>query len=147
MNKRHYNEYFKVPANYKSDMTREGINETPETWLDFYPHVKYLDFLNTLFDETKSVWLTGNYGTGKSNAALVTQKLFMDDISRVEKWFSDRGKLIPNCASLKKKLLEERENRTLVVYDYNASGIGPNEEFLVRLEKGIWIFCSCQSQS
>lgn len=138
MNKRHYNEYFKVPANYKANMTREDINETPETWLDFYPHVKYLDFLNTLFDETKSVWLTGNYGTGKSNAALVTQKLFMDDISRVDKWFTDRGKLIPNCAFLKKKLLEEREKGTLVVYDYNASGIGPNEEFLVRLEKGIW---------
>lgn len=138
MNKRHYNEYFKVPANYKANMTREDINETPETWLDFYPHVKYLDFLNTLFDETKSVWLTGNYGTGKSNAALVTQKLFMDDISRVDKWFTDRGKLIPNCASLRKKLLEERETGTLVVYDYNASGIGPNEEFLVRLEKGIW---------
>lgn len=137
MNKRHYDEYFRVPADYRANMTREAINETPDKWLDFYPHVKYLDFLNTLFDEAKSVWLTGNYGTGKSNAALVTHKLFMDDMQRVDRWFEDYSKVIPNCASLKKKLLAEREKGILVVYDYNASGIGPNEEFLVRLEKGI----------
>lgn len=137
MNKRHYNEYFKVPANYTANMTREAINETPDTWLDFYPHAKYLEFLNTLFDEAKSVWLTGNFGTGKSNAALVTHKLFMDDSLRVDKWFEDYSKVIPNCTSLRKKLFEERTKGILVVYDYNASGIGPNEEFLVRLEKGI----------
>ncbi len=137
MNKRHYNEYFKVPASYTANMTREAINETPDKWLDFYPHAKYLEFLNTLFDEAKSVWLTGNFGTGKSNAALVTHKLFMDDKQRVDKWFEDYSKVIPNGDSLKKRLLEEREKGILVVYDYNASGIGPNEEFLVRLEKGI----------
>lgn len=137
MNKRHYDEYFKVPADYTANMTREAINETPGKWLDFYPHAKYLNFLNTLFDGAKSVWLTGNFGTGKSNAALVTHKLFMDDMQRVDRWFEKYSKVIPNCASLKKKLLEEREQGILVVYDYNASGIGPNEEFLVRLEKGI----------
>ena len=31
----------------------------------------------------KSVWLTGPYGTGKTHAALVLQKLFMDDEARV----------------------------------------------------------------
>lgn len=67
--------------NYTSAMTREAINTTPERWLDFYPHAKYLEFLNTLFDESRSVWMTGNYGTGKSNASLVTQKLFMDDMN------------------------------------------------------------------
>lgn len=137
MEKRFYKDYFTVPANYRANMTREAINETPDTWLDFYPHAKYLDFLKTLFDEAKSVWMTGNYGTGKSNAALVTHKLFMDDMSRVDKWFEDYRKVIPNCDVLKKQLRDARENGILIVYDYNASGVGPNEEFLVRLEKGI----------
>lgn len=137
MEKRVYKNYFTVPANYTANMTREAINQTPDTWLEFYPHVKYLDFLKTLFDENKSVWLTGNYGTGKSNAALVTHKLFMDDMSRVESWFEEYRANIVNCDSLKKQLVEARESGILVVYDYNASGIGPDEEFLVRLEKGI----------
>lgn len=137
METRHYKDYFMVPANYTANMTREAINEAPDIWLDFYPHAKYLDFLKTLFDEKKSVWLTGNYGTGKSNAALVTQKLFMDDISRVNQWFKQHSAVIPNCDALKKQLLDARNAGILVVYDYNASGVGPNEEFLVRLEKGI----------
>lgn len=143
MEKRHYNEYFYVPFDYKANMTRELINSTPETWLDFYPHIKFIEFLNKLFSDSvlnggsKSLWLTGNFGTGKSNAALVTEKLFMDDEIRVKKWFDLYKGKIPNADSLLKKLLKLRNEGTLVVYDYDASGLGPNVDFLVRLEKGI----------
>jgi len=140
MEKRHYSDYFNVPQDYKANMTREAINETPETWLDFYPHLKYVDFLATLLEVinggSKSIWLTGNYGTGKSNAALVTQKLFMDDTKHVKRWFEDCKHYLNDREALEKELFARRKS-TLVVYDYNASGVGPNEDFLVRLEKGI----------
>lgn len=137
MELRHYKDYFSVPVTYRANMTREAINATPETWMDFYPHVTYIELFKTLFDESKSLWITGNFGTGKSNAALVTQKLFMDDAARVEAWFEDKRDVILNCDSLKKRLFEARQKGTLVIYDYNASGIAPHEEFLVRLEKGV----------
>lgn len=141
MEKRHYADFFTVPHDYKANMTREAINETPETWLGFYPHTKYVDFFTTLIGVvdggSKSIWLTGNYGTGKSNAALVTQKLFMDDEKRVRQWFDDCKDKIADCEILLKSLLARRIEGTLVVYDYNASGVGPNEDFLVRLERGI----------
>lgn len=138
MELRHYKDFFTVPATYRANMTREAINATPDTWMDFYPHVTFINLLNTLFDEARPVWITGNFGTGKSNAALVIQKLFMDDMSRVDKWFQDNQNVITNGDALRTKLFEEREAGTLVVYDYNASGIGPNAEFLVRLEKGVF---------
>ena len=139
---RHYSDYFTVSDDYKANMTREAINETPETWLDFYPHNKFVEFLATLLDGmtsgSKSVWLTGNYGTGKSNAALVCQKLFMDDETRVRKWFEHcKATLGNDRESLENGIFACRNDGTLVVYDYNASGMGPNEEFLVRLDKGI----------
>jgi hypothetical protein len=139
---RHYSDYFTVSDDYKANMTREAINETPETWLDFYPHKKFVEFLATLLDGmtsgSKSVWLTGNYGTGKSNAALVCQKLFMDDETRVRKWFEHcKATLGNDRESLENGIFACRNDGTLVVYDYNASGMGPNEEFLVRLDKGI----------
>ncbi|MEG1516393.1 MAG: hypothetical protein RSD95_16010, partial [Clostridia bacterium] len=134
---RHYKDFFTVPVSYRANMTREAINETPDTWVDFYPHTTFIELLNTLFDEAKPVWITGNFGTGKSNAALVIQKLFMDDMPRVDKWFQDNHDVIMNGGALHRKLVEAREAGTLVVYDYNASGIGPNKEFLVRLEKGV----------
>jgi len=141
MDKRHYADFFTVPEDYKANMTREAINETPETWLDFLPHTKYVEFLKTLIQMinsgSKSIWLTGNYGTGKSNAALVTQKLFMDDEGRVREWFIQHKKTLSDDSVLLNNFLSCRSEGTLVVYDYNASGIGPNEDFLVRLERGI----------
>ncbi|MHC1719234.1 MAG: hypothetical protein AB9844_00820 [Clostridiaceae bacterium] len=141
MDKRHYEDFFIVPQDYKANMTREAINETLETWLDFYPHTKYVEFLNTLISAinggTKSIWLTGNYGTGKSNAALVTQKLFMDDEPRVRHWFEECKAAISDSSTLLNNLLTRRNEGTLVVYDYNAAGVGANEDFLVRLERGV----------
>ena len=134
---RHYSDFFYVPEDYHSAMTRELINQTPDTWMDFYPHEKFTEFLRTLFDETRSVWLSGNFGTGKSNAALVTQKLFMDDAERVKRWFDKNKNEIPNCGRVREQLMKAREKGIFVVYDYNASGLRPDDEFLVRLEKTI----------
>ena len=58
---KHYSDYFNVAPNYSPVMTREEINKTPETWLDFYPHTEFEDFCATLLAvlETgdKSVWI------------------------------------------------------------------------------------------
>lgn len=143
MGNRYYNEYFHVPPEYEANMTREAINKTPDTWLNFYPHIKFTEFLKKLFSNYvlngggKSLWLAGNYGTGKSNAALVTEKLFMDEESRVTQWFDKYKNKIPDSESVLNNLIKLRNEGTLVVYDYDASGVGPNEDFLVRLEKGI----------
>ena len=140
---RRYSDYFIVPEDYGKEtiMTREVINKTPERWLDFYPHKSFAEFLATLLDGlasgSKSVWLTGNFGTGKSNAALVAQKLFMDDEARVRGWFERCSAVLDDRESLESDLFARRNDGTLVVYDYDSSGIGPTEAFLVRLEKGI----------
>ena len=88
---RHYSDYFHVKEDYCPNMTREEINQTPERWLDFCPHPEFEEICNTILSVlssgAKSVWITGNFGTGKSNASLVIQKLFMDDEKRVRQWF------------------------------------------------------------
>ena len=137
MNIRHYSDYISVPADYEANMTREAINKAADTWLYFDPHPSYLSFLRTLFDESKSTWLTGNFGTGKSSATLVTHKLFTDDLERVRRWFLKNKDAIPNHEELLRQVEEAREAGILVIYDYNAAGLDANQEFLVRLEKGI----------
>lgn len=135
--KKRYADYLQVQANFNPVMTREAIETTPETWMEFFPHETYLNFLNALLEGVlggvKSVWLYGNYGTGKSAAALVTQKLFLDDERRVKRWFRER-KL---DATLEKRLFDCRKQGVLVVYDYNADGLEPHREFLARLERGV----------
>ena len=139
---RHYSDYFRVNEVYCPSMTREEINETPDRWLDFCPHPEFEVICNTIMtvldSGAKSVWITGNFGTGKSNASLVIQKLFMDDAERVHRWFElngDNG--FTDRESLEKALFAHRAEGTLVVYDFNASGVDAHRGLLVRLEKGI----------
>lgn len=139
--KRHYADFFSVPQDYKANETRESINDAPHTWTKFYPHVKYVEFLSTLLEvingDDKTIWMTGNYGTGKTIAVLVTQKLFMDDESRVKQWFADRKNALGDGETIQNNLFGRRNEGTLVVYDYNADGLDANEGFLVRLERGV----------
>lgn len=140
---RTYSDYIQVRESYAPAMTKEEINEEPDKWLEFFPHQKYCEFLEALLacieNGTTSIWLHGNYGTGKSHAALVTQKLFMDVPERVERWFKANNSEFADPKKLKARLDKCRKEGTLVVYDYNAQGLGPDEDFLVRLEKGICI--------
>ena len=139
---RHYSDFFAVAEDYRPVMTREIINEAPDRWLDFYPHNEFEDICKTLLSilvsGTKSMWITGNLGTGKSNATLVVQKLFMDDETRVRQWLdSDATTGLQDRASLEKALFDRRAEGTLVIYDYNATGVGASDGLLVRLEKGV----------
>lgn len=139
---RHYSNYFHVKEDYSPTMTREKINEAPDQWLDFCPHAEFeiicKTILSVLSSGSKSIWITGNYGTGKSNASLVIQKLFMDDEERVHRWFEQYAESgFSDRESLEKSLFAHRAEGTLVVYDYDASGVDANKGLLVRLEKGI----------
>jgi hypothetical protein len=91
-----YKDYFGIRPDYAPCMTLADINKTPQTWLGFYPHDSFVDIvrglLKSLKGGNKTLWITGAYGTGKSHASLVLQKLFMDDDARVEEWLELRKK-------------------------------------------------------
>lgn len=135
----YYKDYFGISEDYAPCMTREDINRSPETWLNFYPHETFVsllrDLLASLDGGDKSIWLTGAYGTGKSHAALVLQKLFMDDESRVNKWLDRRAKQIPEA--VRAALRAQRAAHTLVVFDTKSDGLTTPEQFLVRIENTI----------
>lgn len=134
-----YKDYFKISEDYAPCMTREAINREPRTWLQFYPHETFVKLLRDLLacmnGGNKSVWLTGAYGTGKSHAALVLQKLFMDDASRVNEWLEHRKELVPEAVRAALNTL--RSNRVLAVFDTKSDGLKTPEQFLVRIENSI----------
>ena len=135
----YYRDYFSVNEDYAPCMTRDAINRNERVWLNFYPHQTFVALLRDLLDSLngghKSLWLVGPYGTGKSHAALVLQKLFMDDESRVEEWLKMRSGLIAN--EVANALRKQRAEKTLVVFDSGTAGIQKPEQFLVRIQNAI----------
>lgn len=134
-----YKDYFKINQEYTSCMTRDAINHDARTWLSFYPHSTFVSLLKNLLESLdgghKSLWLVGPYGTGKSHAALVLQKLFMDDESRVKEWLEMRKSLVSQ--EVANALMKQRAEKTLVVFDSGATGIHTPEQFLVRIQNAI----------
>ena len=134
-----YKDYFGIRPDYAPCMTLADINKTPETWLGFYPHDSFVEILRELLKclegGNKTLWITGAYGTGKSHASLVLQKLFTDDKARVLKWLDLRKAQIPD--PVKKRLLEQSSEKILIVYDVNADSVDAKNQFLMRLQRGI----------
>ena len=134
-----YRDYFTVNEDYTPCMTRDAINRNPRVWLNFYPHQTFVTLLKNLLESLdgghKSLWLVGPYGTGKSHAALVLQKLFMDDESRVKEWLQIRKELISR--EVVNALMKQRADGTLVVFDTGSDGIHTREQFLVRIQNTI----------
>ena len=134
-----YRDYFTVNEDYAPCMTRDAINRDPRTWLGFYPHETFVSLLKQLLQSldggSRSLWLVGPYGTGKSHAALVLQKLFMDDESRVREWLEKRRGLV--STEVANALMKQRAERTLVVFDSGTAGIHTPEQFLVRIQNAV----------
>ena len=135
----YYKDYFTVNEDYAPCMTRDAINRDERTWLNFYPHQTFVSLLRSLLESLdgghKSLWLVGPYGTGKSHAALVLQKLFMDDESRVKEWLKMRSALVSN--EVANVLLKQRAEKTLVVFDSGTAGIHSPAQFLVRIQNTV----------
>lgn len=142
-NPTYYKDYFEIKPEHSSVMTRDKINEKPEKWLDFYPHDTFLNIvlnLLTQFDRgNRSLWITGAYGTGKSHAALVLQKLFMDDESRVEMWFSNRKHILND--NVVEGIRKWRKKSILVVYEYGSDNISTPSQFMMRIQRAIRKAC------
>lgn len=134
-----YNDFFEIDPGYKPVMTAEEINREPEIWLNYFPHNTFVDILRTLIEKLengdRSLWMYGAYGTGKTHAALVIQKLFYDDESRLEKYFNKYSKQIDNdlCKSIRKW----RTKKVFPIFEYGTENITNTERFLIRIEKAI----------
>ncbi len=75
-----YSQYFNIDEKYYAVVTKKLIDEGKVRWEGFYPHETFIQLLHQVVTmlsgkETKSIWVEGHYGTGKSHAALTLKCL------------------------------------------------------------------------
>ncbi|MDR0611484.1 MAG: hypothetical protein LBG58_15355 [Planctomycetaceae bacterium] len=135
-----YKDFFKIDEKYRPMMTREALAGDPDMWLNFFPHSTFIGFLRSVLQSLeggrKSVWLTGPYGTGKTFAALVLQKLLNATDERVNEWFTKRKEQF-TAETIGKNLQKFRKYGILAVFDTGSDAVGAKEQFLVRIEQAI----------
>ena len=127
-------EYFQ--PNY--DLT----NEVETYWKQFIPNKKFFDALATTLnsiergepDESKSLWLQGTYGTGKSHATAVIKHLLYDAWDKINDYIEEN--LEDTQLKFRLKNFRERK-RVFPVVLKGTSSVVDNRTFALVIEKAV----------
>ncbi|MDR2171199.1 MAG: hypothetical protein LBP59_13730 [Planctomycetaceae bacterium] len=125
MAQKYYKDFFTIDETYNPIMRRECLIASPEKWLDFYPHESFVKFLQALLKQMdggkKPVWLTGAFGTGKTFAALVLQKLLNANDTQFEQYFQKRKEQFSN--TIYETLKKFRKNGIIAIFETGSDAI------------------------
>ena len=106
-----YSEIIQVEKHFKSafDIT----SDRGEAWKTFISNERFegnltqiIDcFTSTIFNNRKSIWIQGTYGTGKSHSLSVIKHLLCDDYTEIEDYLPkiNRSQLRSKIAAFRKE--------------------------------------------
>ncbi|AIG97398.1 hypothetical protein AFULGI_00005970 [Archaeoglobus fulgidus DSM 8774] len=138
-----YSNYLSIDKDFVPVFTEEVDRINKNLWKSFIPHVKFEEVLEKTIkaleraniNDTRSIWIYGAYGTGKTHAVFVIKHLLEDDIGEVEDYIEKRN-LAPN---LGKKLLALREReKILLVFKSGAGHVRTPERLLLEVQDAIY---------
>ena len=117
-----YRSYFDIDENYFPQVTESAIQKLEDLWKRTYPHEKFLEMLKKMErvmarQEKRSVWISGAYGTGKSQCAYTLKKMLDVPEAELRTYWGDY-KVLQQEIDLLRKLLGHKENGIVTVYRY-----------------------------
>jgi len=137
-----YRDYLTVSKDFIPVFSAAVDSKHKSTWKFFIPHKAMHDILQKLtkalernnVGDSRSLWMTGAYGTGKTFASFVIKHLLEDDLDEIEDYFQKHKMITPLW--LRFKALRER-NRYLVVYRSSSAHINSNRKLLMEIQEAI----------
>ncbi|MBR2215718.1 MAG: hypothetical protein IJ849_08180 [Selenomonadaceae bacterium] len=117
-----YRDYFDIDSRYYAAVTPELVEEGKVSWKSFYPHetfVKLLKEVNTVLNhkDTRSIWIDGAYGTGKSHAVFTLKKMLEASGAELEAYFAEFGLSSDLC----QQIITGRDAGKLVIAERTGS--------------------------
>lgn len=135
-----YNEYFNIDPKYYAAVTADLIDQGKVSWKGFYPHETFVKLLETTYKvlsggATRSIWVEGAYGTGKSHAALTVKSLVDASADEVVEYFDDYG-LNTDLRDKYVSLKAERSN-ILTIHRIGSAGINTDMDLVLAVQQSI----------
>lgn len=135
-----YRSYFDIDENYFPQVTESAIEKSEDLWKRTYPHGKFLELLKTMErvmarQEKRSVWISGAYGTGKSQCAYTLKKML--DVPEEElRAYWQEYKVLQQEGDLLRKLLGHKKEGVVTVYRY-AGTPQSTRDLLVAVQESV----------
>ena len=134
-----YKDYFDIDPKYYSSVTKTLIEQGEVDWKHFYPHDTFMKLLETTYRvlsgaASRSIWVEGSYGSGKSYAALTLKCMLDAPDSEVEAYFNDYGLR----QDLRDKLISVKNSgKILTIHRVGSAGIDTDLELILAVQQSI----------
>lgn len=133
-----YHQYFQIDPKYYAAVTADLIEQGKVSWNGFYPHETFVKLLETTYrvlsgQATRSIWVEGAYGTGKSHAALTVKSLVDATAEEIVDYFNDYG-LNP---TLRDKFVSLKSENILTIHRIGSAGINTDMDLVLAVQQSI----------
>lgn len=137
-----YSQYFNIDEKYYAVVTKKLIDEGKVRWEGFYPHETFIQLLHQVVTmlsgkETKSIWVEGTYGTGKSHATLTLKCLLEAPEEAVRAYFKDYGLSDDLCNKFLAARSEEMNGKLIVVHRIGSSNIKNDDDLIWAVQDSV----------
>lgn len=134
-----YKEYFNIDPKYYAAVTADLIEQGKVSWKGFYPHETFVKLLETTYkvlsgSATRSIWVEGAYGTGKSHAALAVKSLIDASKEEVEEYFDDYGL---NSDLRDKYVSLKADSNILTIHRIGSAGINTDMDLVLAVQQSV----------
>lgn len=134
-----YKDYFNINPKYYAAVTADLIEQGKVSWKDFYPHETFVKLLETTYKvlsgaATRSIWVEGAYGTGKSHAALTVKSMIDASDEEVEDYFKDYGLSSDLCQKL---ISVKHSGKILTIHRIGSAGINTDTDLILAVQQSV----------
>ncbi|SEH28739.1 hypothetical protein [Selenomonas sp. KH1T6] len=134
-----YREYFDINPKYYAAVTPELVDAGEVSWKSFYPHETFLKLLKEVKtvlsgQDTRSMWVEGAYGTGKSHAVFTIKKMLEARDEEIREYFEDYGLSRDLCQQI---ITGKNKGKLLVVQRTGSSDIKSDQELILKVQETI----------
>ena len=137
--KKTYREYFDINPKYYAAVTPELVEAGKVSWKEFFPHETFVGLLkevNTVLSkkDTRSLWVEGAFGTGKSHAVFTVKKMLEADDKEIEAYFADFNLSHDLCQQI---ITGRNSGRLLVVERTGSSDIHSDQDLIIKIQESV----------
>ena len=134
-----YNDYFAIDPKYYAAVTADLINSGKVKWNAFYPHdtfIRLLEKTHTMLSgkDSRSLWVEGAYGSGKSHAALTIKSILEASDDEIRAYFNDFGIKGDLCQKL---ITDKQSGKLVTIHRIGSASIRSDQDLIIAIQDSI----------
>lgn len=134
-----YKDYFNIDPKYYAAVTAELIRKGEVKWNAYYPHETFVRLLEKTHDmlsgkDSRSLWVQGAYGSGKSHAALTVKSLLEAGDDEIRGYFSEYGLSDDLCQKL---ITDKNGGKLIAIHRIGSASIRSDDDLILAIQDSV----------